>query len=246
MMAETHPNDIELLEYAEGDLDEAAAVAVRAHLAVCDRCAADVAAAGHARSVLQAAPLLELPASRRERILAALPEQEREPHGVRSLLSRRRLLVVLAPAAVGAAIAIAVVSVNGNGGGTDQAAAPQRDEAAAAEAEPPAEPAPPAVAAAEAAETPQADDSGAEEAAPAPAEPPAEAPSQTLQESRAPLLVGGTPEQVLALLEEAGLEARLVGDAVEVSGATEDEVASVLEELGPGQVTVTVLPPPSG
>jgi hypothetical protein len=249
MMAENHPNDIELLEYAEGDLDETAATAVRAHLAVCSACAAEVAAAEHARSVLQATPLLELPASRRERVLASLPEQEREASGLFGRFSRRRLLVVLAPAAVGAAVAIAVVSVNGNGVGGDQEAAPQREEAAAVEAAPPAEPAPPTVAAAEA--TPEAaEDSGEdfESIAPAPAEPPAEeaAPGEAVPDAAARLAVGGTPEEVLALLEEAGLEARIVGAAVEVTGATEDEVASVLEELGPGGVSVTVIELPAG
>jgi hypothetical protein len=249
MMAQSHPNEIELLEYVEGDLDEVAATAVRAHLAACDTCAVEVAAAERARAVLAAAPLLELPAGRQERILASLPEQEREPGGVRSLLSRRRLLVVLAPAAVGAAVAIAVVSVNGNGGGADQAAAPQREEAAAVEAAPPAEPAPPAVAAAEAAEAPTAEDSGEEfeSAAPPPAEPPAEAPpGQTVEEATVPLAVGGTPEEVVAVLGEAGIDARVVGDAVEVTGATEEEVARALEVLGPGPVPVTVVEPASG
>jgi hypothetical protein len=111
-------------------------------------------------------------------------------------------------------------------------------QAEAAPAEPaPAEP--PASAAAEAA-PPTAEDSagGAEEAAPAPTT--TEAPTT----ARAQLSVGGTPDEVVTRLEQAGLLARVVGETVEVEGATEAEVEKLLEDLGPGSVSVEVVERP--
>ena len=97
MMAANHPNDIELLEYVEGDLDEPARAAVHAHLEDCETCAAEIGRLELARGALRASPLLELPAGRRQRILESLPPQEQEPHGMRALFTRRRVLAVLAP-----------------------------------------------------------------------------------------------------------------------------------------------------
>ncbi len=65
-----------------------------------------------------------------------------------------------------------------------------------------------------------------------------------MQTVRAPLSVGGTPEQVFERLAAAGLDARIVGKTVEVAGATEDEIAKLLEDLGPGSVSVTVVERP--
>ena len=236
MMAGNHPNDIELLEYVEGDLDERAAATVREHLAACETCAGEVARLQQASAALQATPLLELPADRQQQILASLPAQEREHHRMRGLFTRRRVLAVLAPAAVAAAIVVAVVSLDGTGADEEAAAPPPsvlQAEAAPAE---PAPAGPPASAAAEAA-PPSAEDSagGAEEAAPAPTT--TEAPTT----ARAQLSVGGTPDEVATRLEQAGLVARVVGETVEVEGATEAEVEKLLEDLGPGGVSVRVV-----
>ena len=65
-----------------------------------------------------------------------------------------------------------------------------------------------------------------------------------MQTIRAPLSVGGTPEQVFQRLAAAGLDARIVGKTVEVAGATEDEIAKLLEDLGPGTDSVTVVERP--
>ena len=65
-----------------------------------------------------------------------------------------------------------------------------------------------------------------------------------MQTVRAPLSVGGTPEQVVARLAAAGYKVRAVGRGVEVENATEEEVAKLLEDLGPGSVSVTVVERP--
>ncbi len=248
MMAGNHPNDIELLEYVESDLDEPARAAVHAHLEDCETCAAEIARLELARGVLQASPLLELPASRRQQILESLPPQEQEPHGMRALFTRRRVLAVLAPAAVAAAVVIAIVSVND--GGTEQSAEPESPSVLQAEAEPPAEAAPAQAQAAEPppggeAAVPQAPEA-AEDSGGAGEESAATSPSggTDVQTVRAPLSVGGTPEQVFERLAAAGLDARIVGKTVEVAGATQDEIAKLLEDLGPGSVSVTVVERP--
>jgi hypothetical protein len=243
MMAGNHPNDIELLEYVEGDLDEQARAAVLAHLEDCETCAAEIGRLEHARSALQATPLLELPAGRRQQILESLPAQEREPHGVRGFFTRRRVLAVLAPVAVAAAVVIAIVSVN-DGGTEESAAPPESPSVLNAEAAPPAEPAPaePPASAEESAQAgAAAEDSGGEAQAPTATSP---SRSTDVQTVRAPLSVGGTPEEVVARLAAAGLTARAVGQGVEVENATEEEVAKLLEDLGPGAVSVTVVERP--
>jgi len=106
-MSENHPGELELLAYAEGELDPGDATA--AHVAGCAECAERVRLLEHARTALRAAPLLELPAERRERLLGSLPEQER-----RARVPLRALAAVAALVVIAAALALAF---HGHGGG---------------------------------------------------------------------------------------------------------------------------------
>lgn len=212
----SHPSDIELLELVEGELDADAEASLRSHLAVCRSCAADVERLERAREALRAAPLLELPPGRLEAMLGRLAAQEREPGELRGFLrSRRRLLALLTPAAA-ALVAVVVVSTTGGNGRPGEEAAPVQATAEAA-----------------ATEAPQVQAAPAEEAG--------EALDQAV---RAPVaMVAGPPQEVVRLLEEAGFDARRVGDTVEVTGAAEEEVARALDDRADGPVAVVVLQP---
>lgn len=138
MMQGSHPNDVELLEYVEGELDETAAASIRAHVAGCEDCARELAETERARKLLHAAPPLRLPDGRLDTMLASLPRQEPRERDVRSFIeSRRRLLLVATPAAaalVAVVIAFAVSSGGGGGeSGAGEAVAAQTAEAGADE-----------------------------------------------------------------------------------------------------------------
>jgi Putative zinc-finger len=127
VMAGEHPSEPTLLSFVEGELDGDERASVEAHLAACASCAADVALAREGREVVRAAPLLELPAEARERMLATLPaRREARPR------TRRRWLAVAAPIAAALALAggiatLVVVAPSGDGG--DQQGAAVADEA---------------------------------------------------------------------------------------------------------------------
>jgi anti-sigma factor RsiW len=133
----------------EEELDDRARVEVAEHLVACRSCADQVRRLEAARSALREAALLELPAARREEIIASLPER-RDPW--RLFRPVKKALVIAAPVA-GAAALVGVFVLAGTqlqGGGDD-------DDAAAPAAE----------ATADAAETGRAEDEGGQEAAPA-------------------------------------------------------------------------------
>lgn len=135
MMEGAHPSDVELLEYAEGELDETAAAGVRAPVRACEDCARELAETERARTLLHAAPPLRLPDGRLDAMLASLPRQERRERTVRSFIdSRRRLLLVATPAAAALAavvIAFAVTSGGSDGTGREAGEAPAAQTAAA-------------------------------------------------------------------------------------------------------------------
>ena len=82
MMAEEHPNDIELLELRRGRARRAPTRAARAR--AISRTASvrrEIARLELARGVLQAAPLLELPARPQAQILESLPRRSRSATG---------------------------------------------------------------------------------------------------------------------------------------------------------------------
>jgi anti-sigma factor RsiW len=137
MMDGTHPSDIELLEYLEGELDEETANAVRVHLASCETCAQDVADAERAGVVLRASPPLWLPDGRLGEMIAQLPPKVGGQGELRSFVrSRTRLFAVVAPAAAAvAAVAIAFAVSSGDDSPEQQAAEPAATAAAAGGAE---------------------------------------------------------------------------------------------------------------
>lgn len=128
MMTGSHPSDLELLEYSEGELDETAAEAVRTHLETCAACAATVAAADRGRELLRASPLAELPEDRWQVMLRDLPPQEPGRSRWQAFLSSpRRMATVLAPVAVAAVAVVVVVTTTG-----DEKARKQAGDAAVA------------------------------------------------------------------------------------------------------------------
>ena len=247
MMAANHPNDIELLEYVEGDLDEPARAAVHAHLEDCETCAAEIGRLELARGALRASPLLQLPAGRR----AADPRKP-APAGAGA---PRDASTLHAPS--GACRARAG-SGRGCSRGRDRLGERRRDGAERRAGEPLRAAGGSRAAgggrtgtgaggrARRAARRRRQAPEAAEDSGGGGEEPAATSPSggTDVQTVRAPLSVGGTPEQVFERLAAAGLVARIVGKTVEVTGATEDEIAKLLEDLGSGSVSVTVVERP--
>jgi hypothetical protein len=217
-MAEKHPHELELLSFVEEELDDRARVEVAEHLVACRSCADQVRRLEAGRSALREAALLELPAARREEIIAALPER-RDPW--RLFRPVKKALVIAAPVA-GAAALVGVFVVAGTqlrGGGDDD-----DDAAPAAEAT--------ADAGADTAETQRAQDEGGEEAAPA---------------TPAPMLdavfvrnVRGPASEIVRLLEAEGIAAEADPLGAVLAEAPEDEVRAALAGRPSGDVAVYV------
>lgn len=113
MVSETHPDEIQLLEYIEGDLDTASRGVVETHLAGCAECAGQIAQLEAAREALRSAPMFEAPAG----LLGELPE--RLPSARRFNLRPGRLVAVLAPVAVVVAVVAVVATTDLNSGGDE-------------------------------------------------------------------------------------------------------------------------------
>jgi anti-sigma factor RsiW len=129
MVSDTHPHDIELFEYVEGELAASRRDEIAAHLATCRVCAEQVELATAGRQALRGVGLTELPAGRREEILKSLPAQEPERvSGERRGFFPRGLLVGMAVLLVVAAFT--AVLVKGGGGSSSG----QESSAGAAEA----------------------------------------------------------------------------------------------------------------
>lgn len=116
MMAGMHPEELELLAYLEGELDDPRRGEVASHLETCDSCAQELRAVETGRAALRSAPMLELPAERLEALLTRLPARAATPPG----FLRRALPVAAALAAVAALAGGAFVL--GTGGGGDNGA----------------------------------------------------------------------------------------------------------------------------
>jgi anti-sigma factor RsiW len=121
MVTGTHPEDVELFEYVEGELAGDRRAEVEAHLASCAHCAERIASVDAGRTALRAAQPLELPAARRQAVLRALPAQPRAGGGI-PWLSPKRALAVLVPVAAVAAAVVAIVTAGGGGGNEEGAA----------------------------------------------------------------------------------------------------------------------------
>ena len=120
MMAEKHPDELELLSFVEEELDGEARREIGEHLVACRSCADPVRRLEVGRDALRAAPLLELPGDRREEIMASLPER-RDPW--RLFRPVQRAIVIAAPVAAAAALVGVFVlggTQLGGGGGDDE------------------------------------------------------------------------------------------------------------------------------
>jgi anti-sigma factor RsiW len=115
MVAETHPHDIELFEYAEDELRDARREEIAAHLATCSVCAERVRQAAAGREALRETMLLELPEGRRQKILGNLPEPERSMGRRRGFFSKQ-LLAGIAALLIVASLTAVLVKTGGNSG----------------------------------------------------------------------------------------------------------------------------------
>jgi anti-sigma factor RsiW len=213
-MAEKHPNELELLSFAEEELDPDASQDVAEHLVACRTCADEIRRLEAARETLRAAPLLELPASREAAIMASLPER-RDPW--RLFRPVKRVLVIAAPVAAAAAV-VGVLVVGGTqlGGGGDEDSGEAVAEATAEDA---------AGGQAGGATTIES------EAAPAQAGPPGTTFLRFAQ---------GPPAEIVRVLENAGIAAEADPSAGVVAVGSTDEVTAALENRPTGDVAVYI------
>jgi anti-sigma factor RsiW len=109
MVTGTHPEDVDLFDYVEGELPGDRRAELEAHLARCATCAEQVALVQAGKDALRDSQLLNLPPARREAISTSLPMQRRAP-GRSPALSHRRLLALLTPVAAVAAVVVVLVS----------------------------------------------------------------------------------------------------------------------------------------
>jgi anti-sigma factor RsiW len=141
MVTGTHPEDVDLFDYVEGDLPPRQRAELEVHLATCAQCAGHVARVQAGRDALRGTPFLEFPAHRREEILRELATHRSRTRRA-PLFTGRRLLAVLAPAAAVAAVVVALTTIDtgpdeeaatpGGGGGATAEAAPQDARASSA------------------------------------------------------------------------------------------------------------------
>jgi anti-sigma factor RsiW len=214
-MAEKHPHELELLSFVEEELDERARVDVAEHLVACRSCADQVRRLEAARSALREAALLELPAARREEIIASLPER-RDPW--RLFRPVKKALVIAAPVA-GAAALVGVFVLAGTqlqGGGDD-------DDAAAPAAEATAD------AGGDTAETQRAEDEAGEEAAPVP-----------MLDAAFVRSVRGPAAEIVRILKAEGITAEVDPSGAVVAEARAGEVREALAGRPSGDVAVYV------
>jgi anti-sigma factor RsiW len=130
MVTGTHPEEIELFDYVEGDLPEGRRVEVETHLAACAACSAQVSRVQAGRDALRESQFLQLPPRRKEGVFMNLPERRRD---VRSspALSPKQLLAILTPIAAVAAVAVALFSAGGTNNDEGAASAGQTNSGGA-------------------------------------------------------------------------------------------------------------------
>jgi hypothetical protein len=113
MVTGTHPEEIELFDYVEGDLGEPRRAEIDSHLASCSSCSEQVSRVQAAREALRESQFLQLPPRRREGVFMNLPERRRAP-GRSPALSPKQLLAILTPIAAVAAVAIVLFGSGSN------------------------------------------------------------------------------------------------------------------------------------
>jgi putative zinc finger protein len=212
VMAGMHPEELELLAYLEGELDDPRRGQVASHLETCERCTQELRAVEAGRVALRSAPMLELPAGRLETLLTPLPSQAAtSPGRLRRVLPFAAALAAVAALAGGAF----VLGTSGGGGDDEGAGGLAQDKASDA-------------------------GGGAEGAATTNGGSTVERQGVTsdLRAAR----VAGSPASVARRLRRDGFDARAVNGKVIVRRATAAEVRKALETLGTGPVRVLVRP----
>jgi anti-sigma factor RsiW len=122
MVTGTHPEEIELFDYVEGDISPDRRGEIEVHLATCSLCADQVARVQSGRDALRESQFLHLPTRRSEAVFMNLPEQRRAP-GRSPSLSPKQLLAILTPVAAVAAVVVALVTTGDMGSGSRDRAA---------------------------------------------------------------------------------------------------------------------------
>jgi anti-sigma factor RsiW len=112
MVTGTHPEEIELFDYVEGDLLQDRRMEVENHLAACAACSELVSRVQAGRDALRESQFLQLPPRRKEGVFMNLPERRRDVRRSPTL-SPKQLLAILTPIAAVAAVAVALVSSGG-------------------------------------------------------------------------------------------------------------------------------------
>jgi anti-sigma factor RsiW len=212
-MAEKHPDELALLSFVEEELDDAGRQEVSEHLVACRACSGQVRRLEAGRAALRASPLLELPAERRDEIMAALPER-RDPW--RRFRPARRVLVVAAPVAAAAClVGVFVLAGTQLGGGGDD------DESAGSALES------------------SADERG-EEGAPAAGQDAVTTVQELDQPAGFVRAVQGPPADVVRLLRREGIEAEAAQDGSVRAEARRVDVEAALAGRPAGDVAVYV------
>lgn len=212
-MTETHPEDVDLFDYVEGDMPESRRAEFEAHLASCAPCAGQVARVRAGRDALRESQFLQLPAQRREGIFLNLPPQRREAAGRR--FSLKQVLAVVTPAAAAAAVVVALVTTGGNAGGNENELSAGAGGTAEATASAPM----------------STDATGGG----------GEAQADRAAKSGSRLLVAGPADAVASELRRKGFTARVVGDHVEVRNAARQEVRRALRGRRDGSVRIIIV-----
>jgi anti-sigma factor RsiW len=114
MVTGTHPEEIELFDFVEGDVPGPRRAEIETHLAICAPCSDQVARVQAGREALRDSQFLQLPPRRREGVFMNLPEQRRAP-GRSAALSPKQLLAILTPVVAVAAVVVALVSTGDMG-----------------------------------------------------------------------------------------------------------------------------------
>ena len=220
MMAEMHPDELDLLLYVERELEAGDRARVAQHVTACPKCAAAVAEAEGGRDALRASALLEPPADLRRRLSADLDLHE-PPRRV--YVSPMRLVALLAPFAVVLALVSALAALDLGGGG---------DEGGAVEAV-----------------TETDEGAGADKAAPSSGEESAAGGGEAAGGGTSPTAasgavasVAGPPREVAERLRERGFDVRVEGDLVIVSDGSPRSVVRALAGRPEGAVEVVVEP----
>jgi anti-sigma factor RsiW len=122
MVTGTHPGEIELFDYVEGDVAASRRAEIETHLATCASCARQIERVQAGKDALRDSQFLHLPPRRREAVFLNLPEQRRASRRSPAL-SPKQLLAILTPVVAVAAVIVALVSTGDMGSSSrDQAA----------------------------------------------------------------------------------------------------------------------------